>query len=529
MIERVALPTVFDRSGRAFGREELELLRQVLDSGALAGDRGRMVGQLEKEFASKFGMTHGIALNSGTAAVHCCLAALGVGDGDEVITSALTDMGAITPILFQGAVPVFADIERETLTISRDTVSSKITGRTRAIIVTHLFGNPADIEGIVELAQSRGVAVIEDCAQAYFAMSGDKPVGGFGDLACYSLHQTKHITCGEGGMALTDSQEWADRMRSFANKGLAHHTSPPEYIFPGLSYRMNELSAAVALAQLRKLDEIIDRRRQSARNLSRKISKIPGLSVPQVLPGCQHSYWAFPLLLDLEALQMTVGGFCGHLRSMGVPSLPSYIGQPVFEAPFAKDALRLDPCLRTDTQRQSGSEETLRRAFPALMDILPRLVVIPWNERYEEPHVDMIAAALDSAVDRALTMRSYVFLLTTAGLRSQRASAPVAALAQCQLDGVADLVDIVKELLRASPYEGRVERLLQQGASGDYSDSDWSAAADYLLERDVARSVGGFQTPSATRVTGLLRSYGKRIHRLNLAIGRSADARRDRY
>ncbi len=165
----LSLPSERNASGRSFGEEEIALLREVLESGILFGPNGTKVRRFEEELQALFGMPYARAVSSGSAAVHTALGALDVAPGDEVVTTPITDMGAIAPILFQGAIPVFADVDPDTLNVTADTLRPRITERTRAIIVTHLFGNPCDMDPILALARDRGVAVIEDVAQAYLA------------------------------------------------------------------------------------------------------------------------------------------------------------------------------------------------------------------------------------------------------------------------------------------------------------------------------------------------------------------------
>ena len=169
MTAPIALPSDADRTGRDFGDEELKLLREVIDSGTLNCTKGTQVKELEKEFAKLYGAPYSRAVTSGTAAIHCAVAAIDPEPGDEMITTSITDMGGIAPILYQGAIPIFADVDPVTLNVTPETIASRITSRTRAIIATHLFGNPCDTQGIMRIADAHGIPVIEDCAQAFLA------------------------------------------------------------------------------------------------------------------------------------------------------------------------------------------------------------------------------------------------------------------------------------------------------------------------------------------------------------------------
>ena len=200
----VTLPSDQDASGRTLGEEELALLSEAIASGTLTSTKGQFVKTLENRFAVTLGVGHVHACSSGTAAVHTAVAALDPEPGDEIVTSPITDMGALTPVLYQGAIPVFADVDPLTYNITAETIERCLSSRTKGIIVTHLFGNPADMGPIMDLARSRGIPVIEDCAQAFLARHDGRQVGTFGAVACFSLQQGKHMTAGEGGLVATD-------------------------------------------------------------------------------------------------------------------------------------------------------------------------------------------------------------------------------------------------------------------------------------------------------------------------------------
>ncbi len=181
----------------------------MIASGTLTSTKGSKVKELERRFAECLGVRHALACSSGTAAVHAAVAAIDPEPGDEIVTTPITDMGALAPILYQGAIPVFADVDPRTLNVTAATLEERLSDRTRAIVVTHLFGNPCDMDPILALAEKHGVPVIEDCAQAYLARCGDRPVGTLGAVGCFSLQQGKHITTGEGGLVVTDDEALA--------------------------------------------------------------------------------------------------------------------------------------------------------------------------------------------------------------------------------------------------------------------------------------------------------------------------------
>ena len=262
----VTLPSDQDASGRTLGAEELSLLAEVIGSGTLTSTKGTFVKTLEERFAVMIGSKHAYACSSGSAAIHIAVAAIDPEPGDEIITSPITDMGALTPILYQGAIPVFADVDVRTCNVTAKTIAARLSNKTRAIIVTHLFGNPCEMEAILALGKVRGIPVIEDSAQSFLARSGEGYVGTIGTIGCFSLQQGKHITTGEGGLVTTDSDALARRMYQFINKAWGYGDSNPDHTFLALNYRMTELQGAVAVAQLEKLHDTVQRRVQHGRS-----------------------------------------------------------------------------------------------------------------------------------------------------------------------------------------------------------------------------------------------------------------------
>ncbi|MBO0720328.1 MAG: DegT/DnrJ/EryC1/StrS family aminotransferase, partial [Blastocatellia bacterium] len=202
---RDPLPTFLESKGRTLGEEEEKLVLAVLRSGCLSRNGGTMVKALEREFAEELGVGHAIACTSGTAAIHLAVAAIDPEPGDEFIVPPITDLGSILPILWQNCIPVFADVDPATMTLDPADVERKITPRTRAIIAVHLAGQPCDLDSLRQIAGRRNLVLIEDCAQAYWATYDGRKVGTIGDMACFSLQQSKHITCGEGGLMVTSN------------------------------------------------------------------------------------------------------------------------------------------------------------------------------------------------------------------------------------------------------------------------------------------------------------------------------------
>lgn len=393
----IVLPSDQDISGRDIGPEELDLLRQVLASGTLTSTRGRFVRSFETRFARAIGAAHAYACASGTAAIHLAVAAIDPEPGDEIVTTAITDMGAITPILYQGAIPVFADVDPRTFNVTAATVEAALSERTRAIIVTHLFGDPAEIEAITALAARRGIPVIEDCAQAFGARVGGRHVGTFGTIGCFSTQQGKHMTTGEGGIVVTDDPALARRLYLLINKAWGYGDPQPDHYFLALNYRASELHGAVALAQLDKLERGIARRRAMAARLSAALAGLPGLETPRTAGGVEHAYWKYCLRVDDTLIPGGPAAVGAKLRECDIASAPRYIQKPAFQCAVLRDQKTFGSSRYPFTLARPQAVDYAPERFPGTFEALRRILVLPWNEKYTERHVDHIATALRSS------------------------------------------------------------------------------------------------------------------------------------
>ncbi len=265
------------------GPEEEQAVLAVLRSGMLA--QGPQVERLEAAFAEICGVRHAVAVCNGTAALFLALLAHGVGPGDEVITSPFSFVATGNSILMTGARPVFVDIDEQTFNLDVSLIEAAITPRTRAIMPVHLYGQPAQMDVIMDIAQRHGLAVIEDAAQAVGATFGGRPVGGFG-TGCFSLYATKNVMSGEGGVITTDDDQIADRLRL-----LRSHGSRVRYYHDilGYNFRMTDLQAAIGVAQAAKLEAFTERRIANAAYLDRAITH-PQVIKPVAQPGRRHVY-----------------------------------------------------------------------------------------------------------------------------------------------------------------------------------------------------------------------------------------------
>jgi perosamine synthetase len=398
------LPSDQDATGRTLGEEEIAAVSAALRSGTLTSTKGSFVTALESRFAEMMGVKYAYACSSGTAALHCAIAALDPDPGDEVITTSITDMGALTPILYQGAIPVFADVDPRTCNVTAETIAQRISGKTKAIIVTHLFGNPCDIDEIVELGDRHGIPVIEDCAQAFLASYNNKFVGTAGKMVCFSLQQGKHITTGEGGLIVTNDEALARRIFLFINKAWGYGDPQPDHYFLALNYRMSELAGSVAVAQLGKLPKVVARRRMLAEMLTERIGTLEAIETPYILPGAQHSYWKYVVRTSESLPAEAVLEMAALLKERGIVSAPRYIVKPAFMCEIFQ---------KRKTFGNSGFPFTMarpevlaydRERFPGTYAALERVLVVPWNDRYDGDDVNYIADAMTSAAE-TLTWR----------------------------------------------------------------------------------------------------------------------------
>ncbi len=394
----MTLPADQDASGRTLGDEELALLADAVRSGTLNSTKGTMVAAFERALARTIGVKHVIACASGSAAVHCAIAALNPEPGDEIITTAITDMGALAPILYQGAIPVFADVDPRTCNVTAETVAARITPRTRAIIATHLFGNPCEMAALRALADERGLMLIEDSAQAYLATVDGRAVGQWGDIACFSLQQGKHITTGEGGFVATNDDALARRIFLFVNKAWGYGDPQPDHYFLALNYRLTELQGAVGLGQLPKLEGCVEARQATASALTQRIGDIPGIAPPIVADGATHAYWKYILMVDPAQVPGGSVALGAKLKARGIFNAPRYIQKPAFQCAVFRDRETFGKSGWPFTLADPAAVDYDPARFPGTFRALEHVLVLPWNERYTDEHVEFIASALREAV-----------------------------------------------------------------------------------------------------------------------------------
>lgn len=300
------------------GAKEKEYVNDCLDTTWISSN-GKYVDLFEKRFAKYIGINYAVAVNNGTAALHTALLALRVGRGDEVIVPTLTYISSVNSIAYTGATPIFVDSESETWQVDVDDIESKITKKTKAIMLVHLYGHPCEMDKIMKIAKKHNLYVIEDCAEALGSEYRGRKVGTFGDIACFSFFGNKTITTGEGGMVITNNKGLEEKVRHLKTQGVI---KKGEYNFDtiGYNYRMTNICAAIGYAQLEKVNEIVSKKEQIAKWYKTELKNLP-VSFHKSANNVRHTYWMCSILtndsLDREQLRK-------YLKVYGVDTRPLF-------------------------------------------------------------------------------------------------------------------------------------------------------------------------------------------------------------
>lgn len=301
----------------------MEAVRRVLSSGHLA--YGNEAKKFEDEFSRYVGTKFAVATNSGTSALHTALAALGTGPGDEVITTPFSFIATASCILMQGAKPIFCEIDPKTYNLDPNKIEERITKKTKAIIVVHLYGQPCDMGAVSNIARDHGLFVVEDASQAHGAEYRNRKVGSLGDVGCFSFYPTKNMTTGEGGMITTNNAKVAERARTLINQGQRERY---RHEVLGYNYRMTDISAAIGRAQLKKLDRFNKKRRANAKFYDEQLK---GVETPYVAPGVTHVYHQYTIRVKNR------DAFAKHLKKNGV-GYGIYYPIPIHQQPIFRRA-----------------------------------------------------------------------------------------------------------------------------------------------------------------------------------------------
>jgi dTDP-4-amino-4,6-dideoxygalactose transaminase len=376
-----------------WGAAERERLTAMLGQDSLFYWKGPQTALLIERFRAICPLRHVMTCSSGTAALHIAVAAAGIGPGDEVITSPVTDIGTVIGVLYQQAVPVFADLVRNTYNLDPTDVERKITSRTRAIIAVHLAGNPCAVDALKTIADRHNLILIEDCAQAWGGRYRGKPVGTIGHLACFSLQNSKQVTCGDGGVVASSDERFGTQLQRFGDKGYDRLNTSGLFENFATNYRMSEPQAAVAAAQLGRVEPIAARRARLGNLLTEKIEAVPAVEPHGVSSEDRCAYWFYMLRLRPEALRCSQAEFARALAAEGAPASAGYIpvplyGNPVFQKHgFFAGRWPLKECGLT-------TMDYTKVSCPEAEAILRTGIRVTIHEAMSEDYITSVAAAL---------------------------------------------------------------------------------------------------------------------------------------
>ena len=370
------------------GDDEIQSVAETLRSGWLT--TGPKVRQFEADFANFVGCDHAIAVNSGTAALHLALDAIGIREGDEVIVPTMTFTATAEVVLYFKAKPVLVDCEPDTFNIDPLDIKRKITPKTKAIIPVHMAGQACDMDRILEIARKHNLKVIEDAAHALPAEYRGKMIGTVGDITCFSFYATKTITTGEGGMATTDNPEWADRMRMMSLHGISkdawkRYSSEGSWYYevfaPGYKYNLTDIAAALGIEQLKKCNSFRGARSQIAARYDEGFADLAEVRPLACRPDVQHAWHLYVIKLELESLRIGRNAFIEELKKAGIGTSVHFI--PLHLHPYYRDTFgyKRDDC-------------------PSAFLAFNRIISLPIYPRMTDQDVDHVIESVRKIVQR---------------------------------------------------------------------------------------------------------------------------------
>jgi perosamine synthetase len=361
------------------GDVEKRLVHEVLEGTALSG--GPMIERFEAGIRERTNRAHAIAVSSGTAGLHLAVRALGIGPGDEVLTSAYSFVASVNCFLYEGAKPVFADIEPVTYGIDPESAADALArgAHPKALLPVHVFGQPANMTGLRQLAVRHGFRMIEDACEAIGAEHAGEPAGSFGDLAVFAFYPNKQMTTGEGGAVVTDDVQLAALCRSMRNQGRGDSQDWFEHVRLGYNYRLDELSAALGVAQLERLDGLLSRRAGVARSYDAALTALDGVARPRIAAKTTRMSW-FVYVVTLDAA-LDRDRVASDLASVGVPTRAYF--RPIHLQPYFIERFG-------DT----------RGSLPVTEDIGRRTLALPFHGRLSDESVAYVVDALRTSISR---------------------------------------------------------------------------------------------------------------------------------
>jgi perosamine synthetase len=358
---------------------EVEAVTAVLRTPHLA--LGPKLREFESAIAKFIGVHHAVATNSGTSALHLVVRALGIGLGDEVITTPFSFIASSNCILYERAKPVFVDIDPKTLNIDPERVEEAITPHTKAILAVDVFGHPADWPALERTAEKHGLLLIEDSAEALGSELGGRQCGSFGNAAIFGFYPNKQITTGEGGVVVTDDPEIAALCRSMVNQGRGEGGAWLKHVRLGYNYRMDEMSAALGLAQLSRIEEIIEARAKVAAWYTQALARVEGVEPPYVAPGVRMSWFVYVVRLAPEFSRENRDRIIEGLQAQGIGCRAYF--EPIHLQPFYQELL--------------GTKEG---DFPITEAVAARTIALPFYNRLTKEQIEYVVDTLADLVRR---------------------------------------------------------------------------------------------------------------------------------
>jgi len=356
--------------------EDVQAAAEVVRSGRLA--LGPKTEEFERLVAEYVGVKHAVAVSSGTAALHLIVKALGIGPEDEVLVPSFTFVASVNVILYEGAKPVFVDIEPDTYNLDPEDLENRITPRTKAIMVVDVFGHPAEWDEISRIAEKYGLKVIDDSCEALGAEYKGKKLGQFGDAAAFAFYPNKQMTTGEGGMIVTNDDQVAKLCRSLRNQGRGEMGAWLEHERLGYNYRMTEMSAALGVSQFRRIEELLAKRERVARMYTERLSELEWIRTPVVRPYVRMSWFVYVVTL---AEGMHRDPVMKALAEEGIPTRGYF--SPVHLQPYVR--------------RRLGTKEGM---LPVTESVARRTIALPFHGNMTEAEVDMVVEALKRCVEK---------------------------------------------------------------------------------------------------------------------------------
>jgi perosamine synthetase len=358
--------------------DDVELVARVLRSNRLS--IGPFIKELERDFADYIGTKHAVAVTNGTSGLHLCICAAGIAEGDEVITTPFSFIASANCILYERATPVFVDIDEASLNLDPAQVARAVTGRTRAMLPVHVFGQPCAMDELQAVCRARDLVLIEDACEAVGAEYKGRKVGTFGKAAVFSFYPNKAMTLGEGAVVTTDDPHWAELMQSLRNQGRGDGGTGYSSGRLGYNYRLDEMSAALGVAQLKRLDRLLAQRQAVAARYGDMLRHVPGVTVKRTLASTTRMSW-FVFVIHLDP-RIDRDRVIEQLEARGIPSRVYFT--PIHLEPYYRERFGFRP----------GD-------FPVAERVAASILALPFHTNLSDTEMDEVVAALQSAVVRA--------------------------------------------------------------------------------------------------------------------------------